>query len=201
MALGNAILYNNFSRAYDYLAIAETLAEDRGLENFRVVTLLIHAYSAYIEADTEKLAQTIDETLRLLNHPLINATNRALLKMAQLSYLSLTGEYSYFRSVEKSLREEFGALFLPTSFPSALLTLLQAQSAQIEGAHGVVLSLNSAETFNFLRKPVLGGMVALSEALTNQPEAAMRSIATYLESDQKYLFRRARTALLYPDFT
>lgn len=188
LALGYAILCNNFSRAYDYLAIAETLAEDRGLENFQVVNLLIQTYKAYIEADTEKLARTIDETLRLLNHPLINATNRALLKMAQLSYLSLTGDYSYFRSVEKSLREEFGTLFLPSSFPSALLTLLQAQSAQIEGAHDVVLSLKSEETFNSLRKPVLGGMVALSEALTNQPEVAMQSIATYLESDQKIPF-------------
>ena len=188
LAIGNTLLCNNFSRAFEYLSIAETLAEDRGLENFRVINLLIQAYNAYVSADTAKLSRTIDETLILLNHPQINATNRALLKMAQLMYISLTGEYTYFRSVEKSLRIEFDSLLPAGSFPPCLLTVLQAQSAQVEGDHDTVLSLPPSDANTRLQQPIVTGMLALSAALNKKHELAHKTIRTYLESIQTIPF-------------
>jgi two-component system phosphate regulon response regulator PhoB len=188
LAIGNTLLRNNFSRAYEYLSIAEALAEDRGLENFRVINLLIQAYNAYVAADSTKLSRIIDETLLLLNHPQINTTNRALLKMAQMIYISLTGEYTYFRSIEKSLRAEFDDCLPSTSFPPCLLTILQAQSAQTKGDHDTVLALQTSSINSRLQQPVLTGISALSAALTGQSVVVRKSISAFLESTQSVPF-------------
>lgn len=185
LAVGYALFLDNFSRAYEYLSIAEAIAEDRGLGHFRVFNLLIKAYHAYVTADVEKLSRTIHEILLLLNHPQIDTTNKALLKMAQLFYLSLTGDYCYFSAVEETVRDEFGALLPPSSLPLRLLTLLQTESAQANGGHDTVISLHKSDPGP---PTVLTSMLALSEALTNRSGAAEKTVQSYLNAKKSIPF-------------
>lgn len=187
-AVGHALLGNNFNRAYEYLSVAEALAEDRGLENFRVINLLVTAYEAYQSADAAKLARTITETLPLLNHPQISLINKALLKMPQLVYISMTGEFSYFRTIEQSLRDEFDALLPETSFPTCLLSTLQMQVALVDGDHDKLCQLQSSVGHNRLHQPTVTGMLAMSAALNGDAQSAGRAITACLNVTQPVTF-------------
>jgi DNA-binding response OmpR family regulator len=182
LAIGNLLLCDNLPRGVEYLSIAEALTEDRGLENLRVINLIISAYNAYISADSGKLSRIINETLRLLDHPRISDTNKALLKMAQLVYLSLTGDFPHFRTIEKNLRTEFEARLPPTSLPLRLLTILQFQSAQAEEDHDSI-STFAGSGINNSQYPLLTGMFALSAILTDQIEEAKQITAAYFTVD------------------
>ncbi len=195
-AIGHAFLLNDFDRAYEYLSVAEALAEDRGLEHFLTINLLVRAYEAHIAVDITELTRIIDEILLLLNHPQISATNKALLKIPQLLYIALTGSFAYFSSVEQTLQNEFDAHLPPTSLPSCFLTLLRAQIAQAKEEHNKVLTLQTLATDNILFQPIITGMLAMSAAQADKPKMAVDAITANLNCDQQLSFVHLQGRLL-----
>lgn len=187
-AVGHALLLNNFSRAYEYLSVAEALAEDRGMEHYLTINLLVRAYESYISADTAKLAQAINEALLLLNHPQISTTNKAILKMPQLLYISLTGAFVYFRTIEQFLQSEFDEQLPSTSLPSYLLRLLQAQIAQANAEHEKITGLQSSATDNVLHQPIILGILAMSAALSGEQDRAIDAITATLNRKHRVIF-------------
>ena len=148
----------------------------------------MRAYEAHIAADTAKLTLIIEEVLLLLNHPQISPANKAFLKIPQLLFITLTGSFTYFRSIEQSLQSEFDNHLPPTSLPSCLLTILQAQIAQSEEEYDKVLSLQASVNLNLLHQQIIIGVLAMSAALADKPDMAVDAITANLNCDQHLSF-------------
>jgi len=202
LAVGRSFLLNDHSGSSEYLEIAEALAEDRGLVNLVVLNRLVAISEDYIKGDLEQMAEGLEGSLRFGNHPQVSNLHKALLKLLQLRFLAISGNFRYLRMLVEKLREDFSQLLDKDNIASAQLAASLVECLIFEERHEEALTL-ATETLkkpkveaNDLVRPILNGLLAFSAANCGAHQV-VRDVLRRCQTESGQLTFRLAFARLY----
>ncbi len=202
LAAGRLLLLNDFAGANEHLGIAEALAEDRGLVNQVVLNRLVAIYEAYFRGEHDAMSDGLDECFRFINHPQVSRLHKTMLRVLQLNYFILTGDFRNVQLLEEGMREELQRSLASGNIASGQLLLGRLEKLLFDGRFEEALQLASEGlqrqeiVANDLLRPLLNGFRALGAAMCGNREAAREALQECRSDSGEKTFLRAR-AMLY----
>jgi LuxR family transcriptional regulator, maltose regulon positive regulatory protein len=110
LGVGYNIFVFNMEKAKQYAFLANNLAVRHNVRNFIAYTRFNLSYTLLMSGDFSLSSQEAEKCFSLTNDPLIAFTNRALLRVMHLCYLSMTGDFHNYlrqqRMFEENLDQE-----------------------------------------------------------------------------------------------
>ncbi len=98
LAVGYNVFVFNMEKAREYASLSVEMAIKHNLRNFTAYTRFSLSYALLMSGDFSLSSQEAEKCFSLTNDPLIAFTNRALLRVMHLCYLSMTGDFhNYLR--------------------------------------------------------------------------------------------------------
>lgn len=98
LGVGYNVFSYNMEKAKEYATLANDLAIKNNLRNFIAYTRFNLSYVLLMSGDFALSTQEAEKCFSLANDPLIAFTNRALIRVMHLCYLSMTGDFhNYLR--------------------------------------------------------------------------------------------------------
>jgi len=98
LSVGYNIFVFDMEKAKEYSSLANSLSIKHDMRNFIAYTRFNRSYVLLMSGDLALSSQEAEKCFSLTNDPLIAFTNRALLRVMHLCYLSMTGDcHNYLR--------------------------------------------------------------------------------------------------------
>ncbi len=105
LASGYCFFKGEMEKARHYIHEASTLASRTNIRNFTASTRFIQGYIELFSGNRAKYLREAEICFSLANDPLVGESNRLTLRVINLCYLSMTGDYQNFSTHQLALQK------------------------------------------------------------------------------------------------
>ena len=104
LASGYCFFNGEIDKARHYIQMASTLATRHDIRNFIASTRFIQGYIELLSGNRAKYLRMAEACFSLFNDPLVGESNRLTMRVMNLCYLSMAGDYQNFHDQQLALQ-------------------------------------------------------------------------------------------------
>ncbi len=204
LASGYCFFNGEIDKARHYIQMASTLATRHDIRNFIASTRFIQGYIELLSGNRAKYLREAEACFSLFNDPLVGESNRLTMRVMNLCYLSMVGDYRNFHDQQLALQSSINHIVIDQTVAAPYLFVWGSSNLFSLGHPQQALELlskgwgiTSTAATDHMQSQLLQWQ-AFGLALTGYHDEAINKIteSTRLRNNSKGLFYIAFNAII-----